>query len=87
VLHLAKNQPVALAAIRSAEVWCDEPTEENRLLAKDASAAASAAGLGLLTGLIGEHERLTGHKPTPVVESEWAYLTGMLGVVPAGSTP
>jgi hypothetical protein len=52
-----------------------------------AASVASVASFRLLEGLIREHERLTGHQPTPVVESEWAKLTGMLGSVPAGSTP
>jgi hypothetical protein len=55
--------------------------------ANAAASVASVASFRLLEGLIREHERLTGHQPTPVVESEWAKLTGMLGSVPAGSTP
>jgi hypothetical protein len=80
----ATDAASAYAASASASAYA---TDAASAYAASASASATDAGLGLLTGLIGEHERLTGHQPTPVVESEWAKLTGMLGSVPAGSTP
>lgn len=81
VLDQTPDRAAAESAIRAAEAWCECPCEAHRSAsattaysASAAAAAASADPFALLTGLIAEHARLTGHTPDPAHEQAWASL-------------